>query len=79
MAGAICIASSFVVPFGIEGRVLGLMLGMLFAIVIFNIVPYTHLPAAFWWLLGLSLILASYFLNRHWLRSSASYRPRKVF
>jgi hypothetical protein len=77
MVGAICIASSFAVPFGEAD--LGWVLAYLFAIVIINIIPYTHWPAAFWWLLGLSLILASYFLNRHWLRSSASYRPRKVF
>jgi hypothetical protein len=76
MAGAVCFASSLFLPFGGRGdRFAVLPLAMLASFVIFDTVENARWPSVFWWLLGLSLIVAAFFLNRHWLRSSHSYRP----
>ena len=75
MTGAICIASSLIVPFGGNGKILAMLLALMASLVIFATISNVHWPAAFWWLLGFSLMLAAFCLNRHWLRSSYSYRP----
>ncbi len=76
MAGAVCIASSLFLPFGGRGdRFAVLPLAMLASFVIFDTAENARWPSVFWWLLGLSLIAAAFFLNRRWLRSSHSYRP----
>jgi hypothetical protein len=75
MAGAVCIASSLIVPFGRDGNLLGFVLALTASLVICDTIPNLQWPAAFWWLLGFSLMLAAFFLNRHWLRSSYAYRP----
>ncbi|MGD0813281.1 MAG: hypothetical protein ABSA83_06735 [Verrucomicrobiota bacterium] len=54
---------------------IGLALGLPASMVIYDTVSNVQWPAAFWWLLGLSLMLAAFFLNRRWLRSSYAYRP----
>jgi hypothetical protein len=71
MTGVACLAAGLIVPLGRDG----LLLAMLASLVISDIIPNVKWPAAFWWLLGLGLMAAAFFLNRHWLRSSASYRP----
>jgi hypothetical protein len=77
MTGAICFASSFRVRYSgfLSGSSIAMALGGLAALVIFHTVADAKWPAAFWSLLGLLLMVAAFFLNRHWLRSSYSYRP----
>ena len=75
MAGAVCVASGLVIRLGDNGMALGAALSMLAMIVIFETVENSHWPPAFWWLLGLGLMTAAFFMNRLWFRSSGSYRP----
>lgn len=75
MVGAVCCASSLMVRFGKNGYLFAMLLGLLASEVICKTVSDVKWPAVFWWLLGLCLMAAAFFLNRHWLRSSASYRP----
>jgi hypothetical protein len=76
MSGTVCIASSLYLPFtGQSNRFILMLLGMVASLVVIETVANVDLPATFWWLLGLGLMAAAFFLNRHWLRSSASYRP----
>jgi hypothetical protein len=75
MAGAVCVASGLVIRYGENGMALGMVLSMLALVVIFGTVEDFHWPPAFWWLLGLGLMTAAFFLNRLWFRSSGSYRP----
>lgn len=77
MTGAICFASSFMVRHSASGNgyIVAMALGFPASWVVFDTVAHVKWPAAFWRLLGLGLIAAAFFLNRHWLRSSASYRP----
>jgi len=75
-AGAVCVANSFMVRYsGRDGLYLAMLFAALASAVIFNTVSNVKWPAAFWWLLGLSMMAGAFFLNRHWLRSSYSYRP----
>lgn len=74
-AGAVCIASSLQVYFGKNGFPISMFLAILASVVISETVSNVKWPVAFWWGLGLCLIAAAFFLNRNWLRCSASYRP----
>jgi len=75
MAGAVGVASSFMIRFGKNGLMITMVLAMLASVVIKETVADESWPAAFWWLLGFFLMAAAFFLNRHWLRSSDSYQP----
>jgi hypothetical protein len=77
MTGAVCLASSVMVlcSGSKDVSLIGLALGLPASMVIYDTVSNVQWPAAFWWLLGLSLMLAAFFLNRRWLRSSYAYRP----
>jgi len=75
IAGAVGVASSFIIRFGKDGLPIMMILAMPAAVVITETVSNEQWPAAFWWLLGMCLMVAAFFLNRHWLRSSYSYRP----
>ena len=74
MAGAVCASFSLIVRFGGIGCVLAMPLAMSASVVIFETVAHANWPTAFWWLLGLGLMASAFFLNRHWLRCSESYR-----
>ena len=74
-AGTVCIACSFIVPFHKAGNIIAMLLAPSASAVIVKTVSNVKWPAAFWWLLGLCLMAGAFFLNRHWLRSSYSYRP----
>ncbi|MGP8201570.1 MAG: hypothetical protein ACLQU4_18935 [Limisphaerales bacterium] len=77
MTGAVCLASSVMVlcSGSKDVNLIGLALGLPASMVICDTVSNVKWPVALWWLLGFSLMLAAFFLNRHWLRSSYSYRP----
>jgi len=74
MAGSICVVSSLCLPLSGDFSRFVLPFGILAPLAVFELVSNTHWPAAFWWILGFCLIAAAFFLNRHWLRSSLSYR-----
>ena len=75
MAGIVCITSGLAIRYGKDGPIIAMGLAMLSSLVLAGAVSAAHWPAAFWCLLGLCLMVAAFFLNRHWLRSSYSYRP----
>ena len=77
LTGVICFVCSFLVcDSGLQkGYVVTMALGFPAGLVIFDTIAETKWPAGFWWLLGLLLMAAAFFLHRHWLRSSYSYRP----
>jgi hypothetical protein len=76
MGCAVCLVSTLYLPYGgPSNRFIVLSLAMLVSFVVLTTIPDVKCPAVIWWLLGLALIVSAFFLNRHWLRRSDSYRP----
>ncbi len=78
VAGAGSLVNGFMVGFGLAGGYISMVLFMLFFVAASSAVPKTGLPAIIGWLFGLALFCLGFFLMKHWLRSSASYQPRKA-
>jgi hypothetical protein len=73
--GSICVVSSLHLPFSVNAnKSLIVPFGMGASIAMLNMISDTHRATTFWWIVGLCLIAAAFFLNRHYLRSSLSYR-----
>jgi len=74
LAGVVGIGSSLSIRFGWYAFPALVVFGAPISVLIYEAVPIVRWPAGVWWFLGAGLMVAAFFLNRYWLRASASYR-----